>query len=77
MSSDPESVATILKERIKDAGFKHITIKKRDRIGDIVGEHYEIIVNKETVVFLYKPTGCLSYNIIKQNGRERCENGMA
>ena len=48
--------------------YKNITITKRDNIGEIVANHYEIKVGKETVAFIYKPLACHSYNILRIHG---------
>ena len=69
LSMDPEMTAEYLKERLRDDGFKKIKIIKRKPVGEIIGEHYEIVVGKETIVFIFKPMGCLSYNILKRGNQ--------
>ena len=68
LSEDPKRSATILKERLTENNYKNITITKRDNIGEIVANHYEIKVGKETVAFIYKPLACHSYNILRIHG---------
>jgi hypothetical protein len=68
LSEDPKRSATILKERLTEHNYKNITITKRDNIGEIVANHYEIKVGKETVAFIYKPLACHSYNILRIHG---------
>lgn len=63
LSNDPESVASIVKKKLTDIGIKNVSITKRDSIGEIIPEHYEICVGKDTIAFVYKPIGCHSYNI--------------
>jgi len=70
LSLKPFETATILKDRLKDAGFKQIKIFKKKPIGELIGEHYEIRVEQETVVIIYKPTGCLSFNIVRNKGEK-------
>jgi hypothetical protein len=64
LSEDPKRTAEILKERLKDAGYKNTKIIKRNAIGEIVAPHYQIMVGSDTIAFIYKPIACHSYNII-------------
>jgi hypothetical protein len=64
LSNDPETTAQIVKERLKDINIKNVKIIKRNAIGEIVPEHYEIKIEKDTIAFIYKPIACHSYNII-------------
>ena len=69
LSNDPETTCEIVKERLKDIGIKNVKIFKRSEVGEIVPEHYEIKVGNDTIVFIYKPIGCHSYNTIKHKGQ--------
>ena len=69
LSNDPETTAEIIKERLKDVNIKNVKIIKRSAVGEIVPEHYEVKVGNDSVVFIYKPIGCHSYNIIKHKGQ--------
>ena len=70
LSEDPETTATILKERLTDEGIKHVKIVKRDAIGEIIAPHLQIMVGKDTVAFIYEPIACHSYNIVHVDGQE-------
>jgi hypothetical protein len=63
LSNDPEKVSSIVKKKLTDIRIKNVSVKKRDPIGEIIPEHYEICVGKDTIAFVYKPIGCHSYNI--------------
>lgn len=69
LAVDPEQTANILKNRLKDAGIKKVSIRKKAGVGEVIAPHYEVLVNKETVVMIYKPIACHSYNVIKMKGR--------
>jgi hypothetical protein len=69
LSNEPEVTAEIIKERLKDINIKNVKILKRQSVGEIVPEHYEIKVGNDSIVFIYKSIGCHSYNIIKHNGQ--------
>jgi len=70
LSEDPETLVTILKERLRDAGIKNVTIKKQKAIGEIVALHYQVIINNtDTVAFIYEPIACHSYNIIRSQNQ--------
>ena len=51
-----------------DINVKNVKIIKRPGIGEIIAPHYEIKVDKDTVVFIYEPLACHSYNIINEGG---------
>ena len=70
LSNNPEQTADIVKERLIDNGIKNIKIVKQDKIGDIIPEHYEVKIGKDSVLFIYKPIGCHSYNILIMHGRK-------
>jgi hypothetical protein len=70
LSNDPETTAEIVIERLKDNGIKNTKIVKREAIGEIIPKHYEILIGSDTVVFIYKPIACHSYNIININGQK-------
>jgi len=69
LSNDPETTAEIIKERLKDVNVKNVKILKRNPVGETVPEHYEIKVGNDSIVFIYRPIGCHSYNIIKHKGQ--------
>jgi len=70
LSDRAAEVAQIIKNNLKDAGAKKIKIKKKPGVGEIIAPHYEVIVNKNTVVFLYEPLACHSYNIVHYKGQK-------
>jgi hypothetical protein len=65
LADDPKTASTIIKERLMSAGFKNIRIYKKPGVGEIIAPHYEIVVDEDTVCFIYEPVGCHSYNTIK------------
>jgi len=70
LSNNPEKTAEIVKERLHDNGIKNVKIIKQKNVGEIVPEHYEIKVGKDSILFIYKPIGCHSYNILMMNGKK-------
>ena len=64
LSNEPQTTAEIVKERLKDIGIKNVKIIKRPQIGDVIPEHFEIRIGKDTIAFIYKPIACHSYNIL-------------
>jgi hypothetical protein len=65
ISEDPKTLITILKERLSSAGFKNVRIYKKPPIGEIIPVHYEVVVDNDTVCFIYESIACYSYNTIK------------
>ena len=68
LSEEPMLTAQIIKERLADIDVKNVKIIKRPGIGEIIAPHYEIQVGNDTVVFVYEPLACHSYNIVKEEG---------
>ena len=64
LSDDPETSATIVKEQLEYEGIKNVRINKRSSISEFIPKHYEIIVGKDTVAFIYQTISCHSYNVI-------------
>jgi hypothetical protein len=65
LADDPKTATTIIKERLLTAGFKNIKIYKKPGVGEIIAPHYEVVVDNDTVCFIYEPLACHSYNTIK------------
>jgi len=70
LAHDPKKIAEIVKERLKDIHINNVKIVKHESIGEVVPEHYEIRVGKDTVAFLYQPVACHSYNVIMIDGKK-------
>ena len=64
LSEEPDKCATIVEERLNDAGYKNVKIIHHEAIGEIIPEHREIRVDKEVIAFIYSPIACHNYNII-------------
>ena len=70
LSEDPKASANHIKEDLENAGFTKIKINQKPGIGEIIAPHYEIVVDKDTVCFIYEPMGCHSYNTIVINKKK-------
>jgi predicted transcriptional regulator len=68
LTEEPKITAEIIKERLQDLKIKRVKIIRHDAVGEIISANYEIIVNNDTLCFIYEPLACHSYNIIKENG---------
>lgn len=65
LSIEPEKTCEIILERLEDINVKNTKIIKHESVGEIISNHYEIRVGKDTVAFVYEPLACHSYNIIE------------
>ncbi len=70
LSNNPETTAEIIKERLDDNGIRNVKIIKQPAVGEIVPEHYEVKVGKDSILFIYKPIGCHSYNVLMMGGKK-------
>lgn len=69
LSDRPDETATIVQERLEYDGIKKVKIIHHDGVGEVIPEHYEVRIDKETIAFIYKPIACHSYNDIDVYGR--------
>lgn len=72
LHEDPETCANELIELLKKHGFAKTSVKMHQAIGEIVPEHVEIIVNKDTIAFIYAPNACHSYNELFIRSKRIC-----
>jgi len=70
LARDPKKTADIVRKRLLDSDIKEVTIVKHSSVGEVVPEHYEVKVGNDTIVFLYKPVACHSYNVVMINGKK-------
>ena len=70
LSEDPYISCIIIKKKLEDENIKNVNIVQHNSIGEIIPEHYEIKINKDTVAFIYKPNACHSYNVININSKK-------
>jgi len=70
LSNNPETTAEVIKERLDDNGIKDVKILKQQAVGEIVPEHYEVKIGKDSILFVYKPIGCHSYNVLMMGGKK-------
>ena len=70
LSEDPKQSATILKEQLQNEGIRRVSIREKKGVGEIIAPHYEVLVNRETIAFIYEPLACHSYNTIHIKGRK-------
>ena len=70
LADDPDNCATVLLERLADAGYKNIKITKHNAIGEIIPDHIEISLKDDILGFIYKPIACHNYNTIQIKNAE-------
>ena len=69
LSEDIEKCADIVKDRLIEEGFKNIKVVKHEEIHEIIPKSIELKVGKKTILYLYKPIACHSYNNISISGK--------
>ena len=71
-TENPKLVSTIIQERLEDIGIKNIRIVKHPAVYEMISENYEVLVKNgnvyDSIVFIYEPLACHSYNIINERG---------
>jgi len=64
ISHAPEKTSDKIKAALEARKIKKVKIIKQEPVGELIPTHYEIVVNKDTVAFVYEPIACHSYNVI-------------
>lgn len=64
LSTEPNKTVNILKKTLESENIHNITIIKHSPVGELIKEHFEIKVDKQTMCFIYEPYACHSYNIV-------------
>tara|TARA_Y100000992_G_scaffold302656_3_gene278039 strand:- start:2311 stop:3636 length:1326 start_codon:yes stop_codon:yes gene_type:complete len=64
LSENAETSAIIAKEQLEYEGIQNVKINKKKGINGYISDHYEIVVNKDVIAFIYNTISCHSYNII-------------
>ena len=61
---DPDELSIMLKNKLTQNGYDNIEIIKHEEIDDVIPEYIDFKVNKKTIVFIFKPIACHSYNVV-------------
>ena len=70
LSTDPDQCAQNVSAILKQEGFSNVKIVKYKSVDEVIPEHYELLVGKDTLAFIYKPIACHNYNEIRLNKRQ-------
>lgn len=70
LSEHPLKLSEEIQKKLQANGFNKVRIYKHEGIGEIIAPHYEVAIDKETVIFVYEPLACHSYNVIKENDED-------
>ena len=70
LAEDPERSVLIVRERLEEFGFKNVKTVHHESIDDVVPYHIQLIVDNETLAFIFKPIACYSYNTIELGNKQ-------
>lgn len=62
LSTNANKTAQYIIEALKSIGIFDIETIYHSKIGEIIPEHYEIKIQKDTIAFIYQSEACYSYN---------------
>jgi len=68
LNEEPNKCAMILKERLSKINVTNVELVDHKPIGELIPEHVELKVNGKSMVYIYKPIACHSYNKINIKG---------
>ena len=69
LSTKPAFLANKLKGLLENNNIKNVKVIKHEKIGELIGDHYEIKVDIDTIAFIYEPLSCHSYNKITEGNK--------
>ena len=77
LAKDPEKTANAVKYELEQLNIRNVKVikykthkaSKSYMEDEVISPHYEVRIGDETVIFVYKPLACHSYNEIIVNGR--------
>ena len=71
LSKNPHKTALYIKDKLTEKGFKNINVDKKSGIEEIISYHYEVKYGPDTLIYVYQPLSCHSYNVIEmENGKK-------
>jgi hypothetical protein len=70
LSEDPLNLSRQIQKKLEAKGMNNVRLYKHEGIGEIIAPHYELAIEKETVIFIYEPLACHSYNILNEDGHD-------
>lgn len=70
LCENAELCASIVTQQLKDQGYNDVKVTTHPAIGEVIPIHYEIIVGRETLAFVYEPLACHNYNEIIIDGNK-------
>ena len=69
LAEDPLRSSENIINALNKKGILDTKLYRKEGVGEIIPVHYEIRVGNESVVFVYKPNACHSYNKITVNNK--------
>jgi hypothetical protein len=70
LSENASETTELLKIMLKSNGINNVTSSKHKNLDEIIPEHYEIKVGKDTIAFIYQTIACYSYNLVDVNDKK-------
>lgn len=70
LSTEAKQTAELLKTALITHNFKNVHVISHEKLDEIIPEHYEVKVGKDTIAFIYQTIACYSYNIVTMNDRK-------
>ena len=67
LAENPVDICDKIVNIFSKMNYKDVNIVEHEPIGEIISRHYEVIIDKDTVAFIYEPLACHSYNIINKS----------
>lgn len=70
LAEDPKITSILVQQKLKSHGFIDVKIVKKKGVGETIAPHYEVKFGNETLLFIYEPLACHSYNVITIDNRK-------
>lgn len=70
LTDDINKMALIIEEQLEQNNYKKFKKILHNPVGELIPEHIEFQIDKQSILYIYKPIACHNYNIVKVDDKE-------
>lgn len=70
LTDDIDKMALIIEEQLHENKYTNFKKILHNPIGELIPQHIEFQIDKQSVLYIYKPIACHNYNKVKVDGKE-------
>jgi len=70
LTDDIDKMALIIEEQLQQNNYTNFKKVQHPSVGEVIPQHIEFQIDKQSVLYIYKPIACHNYNIVKIDDKE-------